>query len=488
MLDKETLIDTIEEMTILEMCELMDKGEISSVDLVKTYLERIALFDKSGPKLNSILEVNPDALHIAEALDAERRQKGKRGPLHGIPIVVKDNINTGDKMHTSAGSLALADLYAPKDAFLVKKLREAGAVILAKANMTEFANFMAENMPSGFSSRGGQVINPYDKDKTPSGSSSGSAVAVAANLCAAAIGTETDGSILSPARENMLVGIKPTVGLISREGIIPISNSQDTAGPMTRTVADGAILLQAMAGVDENDPATWKGKWNYMINYSKSLNNADMTGLRVGISPAHYKKFTKEEKEILQEAIEILKGKGIEIVFLKDLYEGIPEESSSVLYHEFKNGINYYLSTVRGRTKMKSLEDIINFNRENEEEALTYGQKVLEDAEEKSGTLTEVDYIMGRLGDIKNYRERCLNKTFDEMNLDAILFLEWTSIAAIAGYPSIIVPAGFTAAGIAQGITFIGKPFSEATLIRLAYAYEESSKKRVKPKLKGAAL
>jgi amidase len=482
MIDKEALTDLIEEMTILQMSELMDKDEISSVDLVKAYLERIARIDKSGPSLNSILEVNPDALHIAEALDAERKHKGKRGALHGIPIVVKDSINTGDKMHTSAGSLALADLYAPKDAFLVKKLREAGAVILAKANMTEFANFMAENMPSGFSSRGGQVVNPYDKDKTPSGSSSGSAVAVAANLCAASVGTETDGSIISPARENCIVGIKPTVGLISREGIIPISNSQDTAGPMARTVTDAAILLQAMAGVDENDPATWKSRWNYMVNYTKFLKDSDIKGLRVGISPAHYDKFTKDEKDILQEAIEILKGKGVEIVYLKDLYENIPEERSSVLYYEFKSGINYYLSTVRGRTKMESLEDIINFNKENQEQALVYGQKLLEDSQDKSGTLTEVDYIMGRLSDIKNNRENCLDKIIDEMNLDAILFLEWTSIAAIAGYPSIIVPAGFTTGGTAEGITFVGKAFSEGTLIRLAYAYEQSSKKRVKPK------
>ena len=276
----------------------------------------------------------------------------------------------------------------------MKKLREAGAVILAKANMTEFANFMAENMPSGFSSRGGQVVNPYDKDKTPSGSSSGSAVAVAANLCAASVGTETDGSIISPARENCIVGIKPTVGLISREGIIPISNSQDTAGPMARTVTDAAILLQAMAGVDENDPATWKSRWNYMVNYTKFLKDSDIKGLRVGISPAHYDKFTKDEKDILQEAIEILKGKGVEIVYLKDLYENIPEERSSVLYYEFKSGINYYLSTVRGRTKMESLEDIINFNKENQEQALVYGQKLLEDSQDKSGTLTEVDYIM----------------------------------------------------------------------------------------------
>lgn len=470
-------------MTILEMSELIDKGEITSVGLVKAYFERIALYDKNGPKLNSILELNPDALFIAEALDFERERTGKRSYLHGIPIVVKDNINTGDKMHTSAGSLALADLYAPSDAFLVKKLREAGAVILGKANMTEFANFMAENMPPGYSSRGGQVVNPYNRDKSPSGSSSGSAVAVAANLCAVAIGTETDGSIISPSRENSIVGLKPTVGLISREGIIPISHSQDTAGPMTRTVTDAAILLQAIIGVDENGPATWKSSGNYMAKYTKFLQDSSIKGLRIGICPAHYEKFTEDEEEILEEAIDVLKSKGADIVYLKDLYEEIPEERSSVLYHEFKNGINYYLSTVLGRTKMKNLADIINFNKENAEKALKYGQKLLEDSEAKSGTLTEEDYIIGRLGDIKSYGEDCLERIMNDEKLDAILFLEWTSIAAISGYPSIIVPAGFTSNGTAEGITFIGKPFNEETLLKLAYVYEQATKKRQIPNL-----
>ncbi|MDP4088329.1 MAG: amidase family protein [Bacillota bacterium] len=482
-MDKGLLKERIDEMTILEMSELMEKGELTSLELVKVYLQRIAEYDKTGPKLNSVLEINPDALFIAEALDLERKHRGSRGILHGIPILVKDNINTGDKMHTSAGSLALADLYAPNDAFVVKKLREAGAVILGKANMTEFANFMAENMPSGYSSKGGQVINPYDKEKTPSGSSSGSAVSAAANLCAAAVGTETDGSILSPSRENCIVGLKPTVGLVSREGIVPISHSQDTAGPMARTVTDAAILLQAMAGVDEKDAATLKSRWYENKDYTAFLKDSNIGGLRIGISPAHYDRFTEEEEAVLQEAVDVLKGKGAEIVYIEDTYEKIPEERSSVLYHEFKNGINYYLSTVRGRTKMKNLEDIINFNKNNEEKALRFGQKVLEDSELKSGTLTEEDYIMGRLGDMESNGKNTLDRIMDDMKLDAILFLEWTSIAAIAGYPSIIVPAGFTSKGTAEGITFIGRPFSEETLLRLAYVYEQATKRRKAPKL-----
>lgn len=483
MVDISVLKEKIVEMTISEMSKLMEKGEITSVELVKTYLERIVQYDKKGPKLNSVLEINPDALFIAEALDFERKHNGSRGLLHGIPIFVKDNINTGDKMHTSAGSLALADLYAPNDAYIVKKLREAGAVIMGKTNMTEFANFMAENMPSGYSSRGGQVINPYNKEKTPSGSSSGSAVSVASNLCAAAVGTETDGSILSPSRENCIVGLKPTVGLVSREGIIPISHSQDTAGPMARSVTDAAILLQAMAGVDENDAATWRDKWCRNKNYTAFLRDNNISGLRIGISPAHYERFTGDEEAVLLEAVEIIKGKGAEIVYIEDTYEKIPEERSSVLYHEFKNGINYYLSTVRGRTNMKNLEDIINFNTNNEERALKYGQKVLEDSALKSGTLTEEDYIMGRLGDIKNNAENTLDRIMDEHKLDAIVFLEWTSIAAIAGYPSIIIPAGFTSNGTAEGITFIGRPFSEETLLRLAYVYEQATRKRQAPQL-----
>lgn len=483
MFNKDELKDMIEEMSISEMAELIDREELTSVDLVTAYLYRIVQYDQNGPKLNSILEINPDALFIAEALDAERKHKGKRSVLHGIPVIVKDNINTGDKMHTSAGSLALGDLYAPEDAFVVKKLRDAGAVILGKANMTEFANFMAENMPSGYSSRGGQVINPYNKDKTPSGSSSGSGVSVAASLCAAAVGTETDGSILSPSRENCIVGLKPTVGLISREGIIPISHSQDTAGPMARTVTDAATLLQAMAGIDENDCATWRLKWENVIDYTAFLKNDDINGLRIGISPAHYNELSEEEEAILKEAIHILKDKGAEIVYIKDCYESIPEERSSVLYHEFKNGINYYLSTVRGRTNMRSLEDIINFNKANEKSALKYGQKVLEDAQENSGRLTEEDYILGRLSDIKNNRENCLDRLMDEEKLDSILFLEFTSIAAIAGYPSIIVPAGFTSDGTAEGITFVGRPFSEQLLLKLAYVYEQATKKRKRPKL-----
>lgn len=326
----------IEEASILEIQQEMEKGSLSSVELVKFYIQRIVKYDKESPKLNSVLEINPDLLFIAEALDNERVRKGCRGMMHGIPVLIKDNINTGDKMHTSGGSLALADAYAPEDAFVVKKLREAGAIIMGKSNMTEFANFMGENMPSGYSSRGGQVLNPYDVNKVPSGSSSGSAVAVAANLCTVAVGTETNGSILSPSRVNCIVGIKPTVGSVSRTGIIPISHSQDTAGPMARTVSDAAILLGAMIGLDEKDPATCGSESIQSIDFLNTINNTDIKGLRIGVSTVYYDKFTTEEQQILDNAINILQQKGAVIVKQDKITKGFPDEGSSVCVHEFK--------------------------------------------------------------------------------------------------------------------------------------------------------
>ena len=472
----------IEEMTISDMMAYIDNGKLTSAQLVQMYLERIAKYDRKGPGLNAVLEINPDALHIAEAMDYERKYKGKRGALHGIPIIIKDNINTGDKMHTSAGSLALANSYAKDDASLVKRLRDAGAIILGKANMTEFANFMAENMPSGYSSRGGQVINPYDASKTPSGSSSGSGVAVAANLCAAAVGTETDGSILSPSRVNCIVGFKPTVGLISREGIIPISNSQDTAGPMARTVTDAAILLGVMAGVDEKDPATWKSERFSYTDYTQFLKGNSVTGLRVGVCTANYDKFTEEEKSILNETIKALKTSGVEVIEQDKISDSLINEDSSVLFHEFKNGINYYLSTLGSRTEIHTLEDIIAFNNKHADAALKYGQKILELSQQTSGTLTDEKYISDRLRNFQDIARDGIDKAMDELKLDAILFLEGTSIAAVSGYPSIIVPAGFSSDGTSYGITFIGKAFSEPTILRLAYAYEQAGGKRIPPK------
>lgn len=473
----------IEEMTISDMMSYLDNGKLTSAQLVQMYLERIAKYDRKGPGLNSVLEINPDALHIAEAMDYERKYKGKRGALHGIPIIIKDNINTGDKMHTSAGSLALSNSYAKDDASLVKRLRNAGAIILGKANMTEFANFMAENMPSGYSSRGGQVINPYDASKTPSGSSSGSAVAVAASLCAAAVGTETDGSILSPSRANCIVGIKPTVGLISREGIIPISNSQDTAGPMARTVTDAAILLGVMAGVDDKDPATWKSERFSYADYTQFLKENSITGLRVGVCKSNYNKFTGEERNILNEAVQVLSTQGAEAIEQDKINDSLINEDSSVLFHEFKNGINYYLSTLGSRTEIHTLEDIIAFNNGHADAALKYGQKILELSQQTSGTLADEKYICDRLRNLQDIAKDGIDKAMDELKLDALIFLEGTSIAAVSGYPSIIVPAGFSSDGTSYGITFIGRAFSEPAILRLAYAYEQAAQKRIPPKL-----
>ena len=283
------------EATISELNDKLHTGEITSHDLVLMYLDRIAEIDQSGPSINSMIEVNPDALHIAASLDYERKTKGSRGPLHGIPVVIKDNIDTGDNMHTSAGSLALAESYAKEDAFLVKKLREAGAIILGKANLTEWANFMAEKMPTGYSSRGGQVLNLYGADFMVGGSSAGSAAAIAANLAVVSVGTETSGSILSPASQNSLVGIKPTVGLISRTGVIPISHTQDTAGPMARTVTDAAVLLQALQGVDESDSITASNEL-LETNYTDHLLTNGLQGKRIGIARSTYFDYLDEPK------------------------------------------------------------------------------------------------------------------------------------------------------------------------------------------------
>ncbi len=471
----------INKASIIEIQKEMDDGNLSSVDLIMYYIERIAKLDKDGPKLNSILELNPDLIFIAEALDDERRRKGKRGPMHGIPVMIKDNINTGDKMHTSGGSLALADSFAPEDAFVVKKLREAGAIIMGKSNMTEFANFMAENMPSGYSSRGGQVLNPYDNTKDPSGSSSGSAVAVTSNFCTVAVGTETDGSILSPACVNCIVGIKPTVGLISRSGIIPISHSQDTAGPMAKTVSDAAVLLSAMIGTDEKDPATWRSESVQPEQLLDAVNNPDIEGLRIGVSIVYYEMATPEQRQILDEAIEVMQQKGAVIIKQDKLSQVLPGEESSVLGHEFKSGINYYLSKL-GHQKIKTLSDIIEFNKAHADETLKYGQQIFEWSEETSGTLTESKYINDRIRDIDFTRKNGIDKLTDEYKLDALMFLEPTSLAAVSGYPSIIVPAGIDN-GTPYGVQFIGKPFSEPTIIKLGYVYEQETKHRIEPTL-----
>ncbi|UVI29668.1 amidase [Paenibacillus spongiae] len=471
----------LEEATIKNMQDAMASGEVTSRGLTAIYLERIAQSDKSGPVLNAVLEINPDAIFIAERLDAERRQGKLRGPLHGIPILLKDNIDTADNMHTSAGTLALADSFALEDAFLVKKLRAAGAVLLGKANMTELANFMTAGMPGGYSSRGGQVLNPYGPGKLqPGGSSSGSGAAVSANLCAASVGTETSGSILNPACRNSVVGIKPTLGLISRNGIIPITYTQDTAGPMARTVQDAAILLGAMVGEDPADEATRRcGEWE-CTDYTKFLDKDGLRGARIGINRGYEANFTEGEKQLISEAIEIMREAGAVIVEQTDLpHVG---SNSSVLMFEFKSALNRYLARLAPHYPIRSLKDIIDFNNRHHEQTLKYGQTLLLRAQyETSGTMTESTYINDRLQDWRRSREEGIDRLLHEHRLDALLCPGVTDAAAVSGYPSIIVPAGYREDGMPFGVAFTGAAYSEPALLRFAYAFEQASKRRKPP-------
>lgn len=478
----------LEESTISAMQEAMSAGQITSEELVLLYLERIARYDQAGITLGSVLEINPDAIFIAQALDRERELKGPRGPLHGIPVLLKDNIDTADKMHTSAGSLALASNIAAKDAFIAERLRQAGAVILGKANMTEFANFMAEGMPSGYSSRGGQVLNPYVPGNfTPSGSSSGSGAAVAANLTAVAVGTETSGSILSPSSNQSIVGIKPTVGLVSRTGIIPIAHSQDTAGPMARTVADAAALLGALTGVDPLDPATAVSAGRSESDYVQFLDPHGLKGARIGVPrPAwHGERLSEEERALFERAISTIREMGAEVIDPVEVAQ-FSYWGSKVLEHEFKVGINAYLAGLGPNAPVRSLKEIIAFNEAHAEAALKYGQVVLTDSEATSGTLTEPRYIQDRLRDIRQSRTEGIDAVMAEHRLDALLLPGsygcW--MPAMAGYPSICVPAGYYGEDRRpMGITFTARAWSEPVLIKLGYAFEQATGHRVPPKL-----
>ncbi|MDN4073234.1 amidase family protein [Fictibacillus terranigra] len=478
----------LEETTIADIQNAFDREQLTSEQLVRLYLQQISRHNLRGSKINAVIEMNPDALHIAESLDAERLSKGKRGPLHGIPVLLKDNINTGDAMHTSAGSLALADSYALEDAGIAAKLRVAGAVILGKTNMTEWANFMTENMPNGFSSRGGQVLNPYGPGSFDvSGSSSGSGAAVAANFAVAAIGTETSGSILCPASANGIVGIKPTTGLLSRFGIIPISTSQDTAGPMARTVTDAAILLGAMTGVDERDSATNKSVGSFETDYTKYLQNKALEGARIGICYDYCTKdLTPSEKERFDHAIETIKQQGGQVILLDSV---TPLETEvwdyNVLIYEFKSGINHYLKQHTSLASITSLQDIIAFNKDHSADCLQHGQVLLEQSEKTSGTLTEPQYLDSRLNDLQKSKALGIDRAMKESQLDALLYPGETGygFSAKAGYPSISVPAGYDSDGRPFGIVFTSSAFKEPDLIRFAYSFEQATLHRVPPKL-----
>jgi amidase len=481
-LSEEWLLET----TVDQMQEKMNNDELTSKDLVLMYLNRIAKFDQQGPKINSVLEINPDAIQIAAALDSERKVTGPRGPMHGIPVLIKDNIDTKDKMHTSAGSLALENSYALEDSFVVKKLRSAGAVILGKTNMTEWANFMAEGMPSGYSSRGGQVLNPYGPgDFVVGGSSSGSGAAIASNFAAVAVGTETSGSILSPASQNSLVGIKPTVGLISRRGIIPIAHSQDTAGPMARTVKDAVYLLNALMGPDVEDPITLANTAINSVDFTTYLNVDGLKGKRIGIAREKFFDYLGDEKIlVMNEAIQKLSELGAEVVDNVIIPSANREWSYDVLTYEFKSDLNAYLKNLHPSYPIRSLKDVIEYNNQHKDKMLKYGQVVLLEAEETSGTLIEEAYIKALEGDYYHSTVNGIDSAMKEHNLDAIVFPNnyGASIPAKAGYPSITVPTGYSNDGEPIGMTFTGQAYSEPNLISIAYSFEQGTQARQAPK------
>ncbi|MEH7224186.1 amidase family protein [Bacillus sp. JJ1566] len=476
--------DWLIETTIDSIQEKYEKDELTAKQLVLMYLHRISNFDS---ELKSIIEVNPDALQIAMMLDAERKEIGPRGPLHGIPVLLKDNLDTNDKMHTSAGSLALADSYAPEDSYVAYLLREAGAIILGKTNMTEWANFMTEGMPSGYSSRGGQTLNPYGPGKFDvGGSSAGSGSAIAANFAVVAVGTETSGSILSPSSQNSLVGIKPTVGLVSRAGIIPIAHTQDTAGPMARTVKDAVYLLSVISEVDERDPITYTSRTLHPTDFTKYLDVNGLKGARIGIAREVYFDYLSEDKRaVMDNAVKKLEELGATVVETVQIPSSKNKWSYDVLTYEFKVDLNNYLRKLDPSVKVRNLADLIKFNKENDEKMLKYGQIILEKAEKTSGTLTEKEYLAALENDHYHSTENGIDSVLKEHALDAIVFPNniGAGIPAKAGYPSITVPAGYTPEGEPVGITFTGTAFSETLLIKLAYSFEQGTNYRIPPKL-----
>ncbi len=486
----------LNEVTIGELQKKMQSGAATAASLTQQYLDRIDTVDKKGPGLNAVIEVNPDALTMAKARDEERKAGKVRGPMHGIPILIKDNIDTADQMMTTAGALALEGHKAAKDAFVVEKLREAGVVILGKTNLSEWANFRSTRSSSGWSSRGGQTRNPYVLDRSPCGSSSGSGAAAAANLCAVAVGTETDGSVIAPASFCGLVGIKPTVGLVSRSGIIPISKTQDTAGPMTRTVTDAAILLGAMTGVDPTDAATAESTGKAATDYTPFLKTGGLSGKRIGVE----KSFMEGQEGVVslyKQAIDVLKKQGatvVEVDLLKSI-RTVGGAEFTVLQYEFKDGVNNYLATANAG--VKTLADVIAFNRKNEAKAMPFFKQETLESSEAKGDLSSKEYT-DALAKTRGSRQ-IIDKLMADNKLDAVC---GTSIgfagcidlingdydtgfyfcppAAMAGYPHITVPMG-NVHGLPVGFSFIAGAWQEGPLLAMAYDYEQASKKRVKP-------
>lgn len=488
------------EMTVAQLQEGMRSGRLTSRGVTQAYLRRIAAMDRQGPALRAMLETNPDALQIAEQMDRERRQGRVRGPLHGIPVILKDNIDTHDKMQTTAGSLALEGNVALRDAFLVERLRAAGAVILGKANLSEWANFRSTRSSSGWSARGRQCRNPYVLDRNPSGSSSGSAVAASANYCAVAVGTETDGSIISPSNACGIVGIKPTLGLVSRSGVIPIAHSQDTAGPMCRTVADAAALLTAMAGVDPRDPVTAAAEGHIERDYTAFLDANGLRGARIGVRPRPGNNPVIDA--LVESAIKILRDHGAEVIDPADLETAgqLGNAEGEVLRYEFKHDLNLYLATTPANVKYRTLADLIAFNEANKEREMPYfGQEIFIQSQAK-GPLTDQAYIDARAKCVELTRTKGIDATMDKHRLDAMMgpsggpagLVDLVTMTgggggggssqfpAVAGYPHITLPAGFYM-GLPMGISFYGRAWSEPVLIKIAYAFEQATKARKPP-------
>ena len=495
----------VEERSVAEWQAALARGELTSRQLVERYLQRIESLDARGPTLRAVLETNPDAFDIATALDAERKAGKLRGPLHGIPVLVKDNIDTADRMHTTAGSEALAGERPTRDAFIVERLRAAGAIVLGKTNLSEWANFRSTHSSSGWSARGGQARNPYALDRSPSGSSSGSGIAAASNYCTVAIGTETDGSITSPSAACSLVGLKPTVGLVSRSGIVPISHTQDTAGPMCRSVADAAVLLAAIAGADSRDVATRGAR---TADYVAALDANGLKGARIGVAREKLTGYSDAADAAFERALAVMKDRGAVIVDPADITTvgKFGDAEFDVLLYEFKPDLERYLATRPPGVRARTLDALIAYNRAHADAEMPYFKQEIFEMAAKKGPLTSPGYTKALAQCRTLSRTQGLDATFARHHVDAIVAptsgAPWlidhvngdagsggssTTPCAVAGYPAITVPVGYVS-GLPLGITFMGRPWSEAALLKLAFAYEQASKVRVAPKFGATAL
>ncbi len=496
-----------EEATITDLQKRMEEGSLTARGLTEAYLERIDALDGKGPRLAQVLQTNPAALDIADRLDAERKSKGARGPLHGIPVLLKDNIATDDRMESAAGSLALVGAKVPRDAHLAARLRDAGAILLGKTNLSEWANFRSSHSSSGWSGRGGQGRNPYAIDRTPCGSSSGSGAAASASFCTVAVGTETDGSVTCPSNASSLVGIKPTLGLVSRAGIVPIAHSQDTAGPMARTVRDAALLLGAMAGPDPRDPATAAAGGHVEKDYTRFLDPAGLKGARIGVARSHYFGYNPHADAIAENALRVLKNAGAVLVDPADIATAGKwgDSEFDVLLYEFKADLDKYLTELGPGAPVRSLADVIAFNRAHAGREMPYfGQDIMLQAQKK-GPLTEAAYRKALEKNHRLTRTEGIDKVMDAHRLDALVAPtsgppwlidlvngdvgaggSFTSPAAVAGYPHITVPAGYVF-GLPVGFSFVGRAWSEPTLLKLAYAFEQATKVRRPPTFRRTA-